>query len=101
MMNSTGSGTDVFVATFSIIQSPDGKLFSYAVLAEGVVALLPETDMVVFTKQDGETALVERQKTLDEMGDLMERLDIYPPRYRVTEFPSKKQLAAMGNSFQK
>ncbi|MGA2063285.1 MAG: hypothetical protein ABSG67_22675 [Thermoguttaceae bacterium] len=95
------NGVDVFVATFSIIQAPDGKIFSYAVWAEGVVALLPETDMVVFTRRDGETAMVERQKALDEVGDLMERLEMYPPRYRVTGFPSEEQLAAMGNRLQK
>jgi hypothetical protein len=43
------NGGDIFVATFSIVQAPDGKQFSYAVWAEGVVASLPETDMVAFT----------------------------------------------------
>jgi hypothetical protein len=30
-------------------------------------------------------------------GELSEPLDIYPFRYRVREFPSSKQLAAMDN----
>jgi hypothetical protein len=41
--------------------------------------------------------MVEWQKVMDVAGDLMEAVDIYPPRYRVREFPSEKQLAAMGN----
>ena len=36
-------------------------------------------------------------RATDVAGDLLEPMDIYPPRYRVREFPSEKQLAAMGN----
>ena len=45
----------------------------------------------------GRLRMVEWQKVTDVAGDLMEPLDIYPFRYRVREFPSEKQLAAMGN----
>ena len=90
-------GEDVFVATFSAIQSPNGRLLSYATWTETTNALLPKTDVLVIGRIGGQPAMVEWQRVLDVAGDLMEPLDIYPFRYRVTEFPSDKQLAAMGN----
>jgi len=41
--------------------------------------------------------MVEWQRVLEVVGDMMEPVDIYPPRFRVRGFPSEKQLAAMGN----
>ncbi|MGA2257188.1 MAG: hypothetical protein ABSG53_21245 [Thermoguttaceae bacterium] len=41
--------------------------------------------------------MAEWEKVVDVAGDLMEPLDIYPPRFRVRGFPSDEQLAAMGN----
>ena len=88
---------DVFVATFSVIRSPKGSLFSYATWTETTNTLLPKTDVVVLGRIGGKLAMVEWQKVVDVVGDLMEPLDIYPPRYRVREFPSDEQLAAMGS----
>lgn len=89
-------GEDVFVATFSAIQSPEGRLFSYATWTETTNSLLPKTDILVLGRVGGKIAMVEWQKVVDVAGDLMEPLDIYPPRYRVRTFPSEKQLTAMG-----
>ena len=84
------------MATFSAIKSPDGRIISYATWTETTNSLLPKTDVLVLGRIDGSIAMVEWQKVVDVVGDLMEPLDIYPPRYRVREFPSEKQLAAMG-----
>jgi len=90
-------GEDVFVATFSVVQSPEGRLFSYATWTETANSLLPKTDVLVLGRIGGVPAMVEWQKVLEVVGDMMEPLDIYPPRYRVRGFPSENQLAAMGN----
>ena len=36
-------------------------------------------------------------RQLEVRGDLMEQTDMYPVRYRVREFPSEEQRAAVGN----
>ena len=41
--------------------------------------------------------MVEWEKVVDVAGDLIEPLDIYPPRFRAEGFPSDDQLKAMGN----
>jgi uncharacterized protein YtpQ (UPF0354 family) len=91
-------GEDIFVPNFNAIQTPDGRPMSYAVWAAGVShAMLPKTDVLVLGGLDGKPQMVEWQKVIDVAGDLLEPLDVYPVRYRVREFPSEKQLAAMGN----
>ncbi len=91
-------GEDIFVAAFSATEVPDGRVVSYTAWAAEVThALLPKTDMVVLGRIGGERRMVQWQELMDMVGDLMEPLDIYPARYRVREFPSEKQFAAMGN----
>ena len=90
-------GEDVFVAAFSAIKSPDGKLFSYATWTETTNSMLPKTDVLVLGRIGKVPAMVEWEKVVDLAGDMMEPLDIYPPRYRVRAFPSETQLKAMGN----
>jgi uncharacterized protein YtpQ (UPF0354 family) len=91
------NGDDVFVPTFSVIKTPDGRLLSYATWTTTTNTLLPKTDTLVFGRFGGTPRMVEWQEAVDLVGDLMEPLDIYPPRYRVREFPSENELAAMGN----
>ncbi len=86
------NGEDVFVATFSASQTPDGKVFSYAAWTETTNSLLPKTDVLILGRIGGSIAMVDWQKAVDVVGDMMEPLDIYPPRYRVRAFPSEKQL---------
>jgi hypothetical protein len=90
-------GEDVFVATFSAIQSPDGRLLSYATWVADVDSLLPKTDTLVMGRLGVMPVMAEWEKVVDAAGDLMEAVDIYPPRFRVRSFPSESQLAAMGN----
>jgi uncharacterized protein YtpQ (UPF0354 family) len=91
------NGEDVFVANFSAIKRPDGKVFSYATWTETTNSLLPKTDVLVLGRLGSEPQMVEWGKVVEVMGDLMEAVDIYPPRFRVREFPTERQLAAMGN----
>ena len=91
------NGDDVFVATFSALKAPDGRLLSYATWTTTTNTLLPKTDTVVLGRLGGKPRMVEWQEVMDLVGDLMEAVDIYPPRYRVRSFPSDEQLAAMGN----
>ena len=80
-------GFNLPVAGFSVAHS----------WTETTNTLLPKTDVVVFLRIGGEPVMVEWENVVDAAGDLMEAVDIYPPRFRVREFPTEKQLAAMGN----
>ena len=91
------NGEDVFVASFSAIKRPDGKLLSYATWTETTNSLLPKTDILVLGRIGESPTMAEWEKVVDAVGDLMEPLDIYPPRFRVRGFPSAEQLKAMGN----
>jgi hypothetical protein len=90
-------GEDVFVATFNPVESPEGEVFSYAAWNGNAASLLPETDMVVLLRRDGISVMVEHHTLREEMGNKVEALDIYPPRYRLKDYPSQDQLTRMGN----
>ena len=88
-----------FVATFNVVQDPQGRLLSYAIWTETVKSLLPQTDMVVFGPVEGEPKMVPWSRAMEAVGHLLEPVDIYPPRYSVQGFPSAEQLAAMESIF--
>jgi hypothetical protein len=97
------TGQDLFVASFSAVQHKEtGRITSYSVWSAGVDTLLPETDDVVLLRPDGLANKVEVvaagsfQRVQDVVGDLMRPVGTYPERYRVLEFPSAEQLAAIG-----
>lgn len=92
------NGTDIFVASYSAIEKKDtGKLLSYCVWPQDVEALLPKTQKVVFVRgQDEMPALGRWERVIEVVGRRMERTDHYPFRFRVTEFPSDEELAAIG-----
>ena len=83
------NGENVFVANFSAIKRPDGKVVSYATWTETTNSLLPKTDTLVLGRMGSEPQMVEWDKVVDVVGDLMEAVDIYPPRFRVREFPTE------------
>ena len=89
--------TKIFVATFNVVQDPQGRLLSYAIWTETVETWLPETDLVVFGGMDGEPTMVPWSEAMEEVGHMVEAQDIYPPRYCVREFPTAEQLARMGS----
>lgn len=97
------SGEDLFVASFSAVQHKDtGRISSYSVWSDGVDTLLPETDDLVLLRADQAADKVQVAaagkfvRVREIVGDLMQPLGTYPERYRVVEFPSGPQLAAIG-----
>lgn len=96
-------GTAVIVASFSALQNKQtGRITSYCMWAEGVCALLPRTDLVLFFRPgspegEGMVASAPWEHVQQVVGDLLEPTDLYPPRYRVEAFPNQSQLAAIGN----
>jgi hypothetical protein len=97
------SGEDIFVASFSAVQSRDsGELHSYSVWSEGVDTLLPRTDEVFFFRPGADQASGEIvaagpwERVQEVAGSLLVLQDLYPERYRVQEFPTADQLATIG-----
>ena len=90
-------GTDIFVASYSCVQKTDGSLFTYGLWSEGVDTLLPKAHKVMFF-QDGKDIVAEGDwdHVVSIVGHLMEPTEHYPPRFRVQEFPTGDQLAAIG-----
>jgi hypothetical protein len=90
------------LASFSAMEHPEsGDPVSFLVWPEGLEILLPAADLVLFFQPDesgngGEVvARVPWDRVLREAGDLMQPLDIYPPRYLVRDFPDADRLQAM------
>ena len=80
-------------------QDPQGRFLSYAVWTQSIESLLPQSDLVVFGGMDGEPTMVPWCKMTEEVGHLLEPLDMYPPRYCVREFPSAEQWPPWEMSF--
>ena len=87
---------DTFVASFSIVQHPEtGDFMTYCVWPKDTLALLPRTDRIAFMQEGKGPLLAEWDRVAEVIGDLMEPVDIYPQRFRVSEFPTDEQLMAM------
>jgi hypothetical protein len=94
------AGEAICLASYSAMQDDrTGKPLSFTVWPEGLEILLPRADEVVFFQPDatGETGRIlarlpwpHVERTL---GDLLEPLDSYPPRYLVRDFPAPERLA--------
>jgi hypothetical protein len=78
--------TDLFVAACTVVQRPDGSLFTVASWADGVESLLPQADFVAFTGGAGGPFFVAWPAVVDEV-DLEPVLDVDPARYRVLGWP--------------
>ncbi|MEZ0230238.1 MAG: hypothetical protein ACAI25_16570 [Planctomycetota bacterium] len=91
-------GHDEFVATFMVFEDKEtGQLGSLTTWSEGVRALLPATDRVAFTSADDEAQVVPWHTVVKHVSKLMKPVDgLYPERFQVAKFPSRKVLAAMG-----
>jgi hypothetical protein len=97
------SGYPCYVAAYSArLRKDSGRVRSYCVWTEGITALLPRTDDIGLMRpsHDGKSASVAAfasfERVRNEVGDLMQPQGMYPERYRVVEFPSEAQLAAIG-----
>jgi hypothetical protein len=89
-------GIDIFTASLTAMQDTStGTIWTYCVWANGVEALLPRTDKIAFLEKDQQPLLVDWERAMEEVGDLMEEVDMYPPRFRVREFPAAEQIEAM------
>jgi hypothetical protein len=88
---------DTFVASFSILQHPEtGHFMTYCVWPKDVLVLLPRTDLIAFMQEGKAPLMATWDRVIEVMSDSMTPLDIYPQRFRVSEFPTEEQLAAMG-----
>ncbi|UUO07030.1 DUF1444 family protein [Blastopirellula sp. J2-11] len=93
-------GIDLFVATYTAIKrNESNEILTYSVWTRDVASLLPKTDYVLFGDPGrlGTVASASWSKMESIVGDLLEDLETYPPRFRVTEFPSDEQLEKLGH----
>jgi len=88
------SGTDIFVASFKLLQF-DGKsrFVSSAVLSKGVDTLLPKSEEITLYLPDSQESFTVPWATFEQhAGYLMEQLPLNLVRYRVKDFPSESVL---------
>ncbi len=86
---------DEFVASYTVAEK-EGVLQSYCVWTNSVVSRLPQTDLVMlFDPETDASNLATWDAVQKTIPHLLESLDCYPPRYRVTSFPTSKQLFEM------
>lgn len=85
---------DIFVASFMAYQRQDESVVRICTYSEGVEALLPRTDRVIFLETGADGAAKERpladlpwEAAHAIAGHLMVPLDTYPPRFHVKAFP--------------
>lgn len=91
---------DVFVASFTVIEHTEsGHLSSYCTWTRDVATLLPHTDSIVLVDpdvpEDPVVARVDWERAARVVGAKMERVEVYPPRYRVTSFPTAEEIAEL------
>jgi hypothetical protein len=91
------TGDKVFVASYSGMQSQEtGKAFSYCVWTKGVPSLLPRTDKILFvSRPEAEDVVADWDTVESVVGNLLTPIDIYPARFRVSDFPTRDQLAKL------
>jgi len=89
------AGKDLFVASFMAYRTQENDVFSMCTFSQGVEALLPKTDKVIFlaTGLDGKPitppmATVPWEIAQAIAGHLLTPVAMYPPRFHVREFPS-------------
>jgi hypothetical protein len=83
---------DVFMASYSAVEK-NGKPLSYCVWSKGVNTYLPETEFVaLLDPQTKQTAFVRWNRLTAAVGHLMTQVDMYPPRWHVTDFPSAEEI---------
>ena len=51
---------------------------------------------IAFTQEGRDPLMADWDRVVEVVGHLMEPLDIYPQRFRVSDFPTDEQLAAIG-----
>jgi hypothetical protein len=99
------TGQDVFVASLMALRGAADTVCTGTAWVDAVTdALMPEADVVAFSRPpgekgepgDGKGALFADWPNVRRVaGDLMEPTDLYPTRYRVKRFPTPEQLREM------
>lgn len=85
-------GVDIFFASFGTMQK-DGQIQSFCSWTDEVDAMLPRTDVVALARngpdEQFDMVLVDWQTLSARHGDLLLELPDFPPRYRVSAFPTE------------
>ena len=94
----TNDAVDIFVATCSAVRNEEtGEIFTYCVWPEGVNALLPVCDKIILGANGQSGQMADWNKVQAIAGELMnEDETLYPPRLRVSDFPTSAQLELIG-----
>lgn len=89
---------DMFVATSTAVRIQDTEeIFTYCVWPEGVEAMLPICDRVILGADGQPGRMADWNKVQAVVGELMvEDETLYPPRFRVSSFPTPAQLEEIG-----
>lgn len=101
------TGKNIWVASYSAVKNNEtGKSHSHCVWSQGVDTLLPKADQVYFFVPEGEkdgsvVARASWDRVQQLVGHLMEPQGVYPVRYRVKEFPTAEQLAAISGDWRR
>ena len=91
------TGQDIYVAPFWCLKRPDGTPASATGWPRGIESMLPKADVIMFMRDGANAGIVTWQGAESVVGNLIEPLDMYPPRYRVRAFPTEEQLAWMAS----
>jgi uncharacterized protein YtpQ (UPF0354 family) len=96
-----GADKPKFAAFLNVLPPAGGPGFSCCTWGEGIQALLPCTDKVALIKGDRKenfrlAAFAAWDRVQEVVGDLMTPVGLYPERFRVDQFPTDKQLEAIG-----
>jgi hypothetical protein len=93
-------GIDIFVAKFDVLGRNVEDLQSWCTWSEGVLSLLPQTDVVILGRSDetSKPLIVPWSDVRRICGHYMEATQEDPPRFRVASFPTQEwaQLVAAG-----
>jgi hypothetical protein len=96
------TGEDIFVATFDLRQRGDdiAGIYSWCVWTEGVLTLLPKTDVVIFGKGEEE----RRESLIVQWEHVMQVCERYlqptiedPPRFLIADFPTTEEWEQLKN----
>ncbi|WP_414439590.1 hypothetical protein [Burkholderia sp. 22PA0106] len=89
-------GRDVFVATYTVVQSDhDGRQRSLCVWSEGVHSWLPDTEVVaLYQISTKRTAFLPRHEVHRCFGDLLKPTAHLPIRYEAERFPDAERVEA-------
>ncbi len=88
---------DIFIAALNAGEDDSGQIVTYTSWTQGVTAMLPKADLIVFVPDEAETFSVEWEKIESVMGKALIAQAMRPERYRVNSFPDKGQMDVLQN----